>query len=208
MILYHNPLSANCRRVTMTAAYLGLPLEEKTIDFTKGDHKTPEYLAMNANGMIPTLTDGDFKLWESRAIIQYLAAKKPERGMLGKNEREQADVMRWMMWDTAHLSRHVGTVLYETVVKKLFNMGPPDEAAVKAALEQIQRFYGVLDTNLKGKKYLTGDSLTLADLSVAPTFTYADRVPVSLDDYPNIKAWLARITTLDCWKKTQPVLPM
>ena len=92
MILYHNPLSANCRRVTMTAAYLGLPLEEKTIDFTKGDHKTPEYLAMNANGMIPTLTDGDFKLWESRAIIQYLATKKPEREMLGKNAREQADV--------------------------------------------------------------------------------------------------------------------
>lgn len=204
MQLYFNPLSPNCRRAHMTALYLGIPLEEKPMDFAKGDQKAPAFLAMNPNGMVPTLKDGDFTLWESRAIMQYLASMKPEKGLLGKNERERADVTRWLMWDAAHLARHSGTVVFETVVKKVMNMGPPDQAAVAAALEQIKRFYGVLDSTLKGKKYLVGDALTIADLGIASTFTHAEAAHLPVNDYPNIMAWLGRITVLDAWKKTEP----
>ena len=207
MKLYFNPISPNCRRAVMTAVHLGLPVEEKPIDFTKGDHKTPAFLAMNPNGMIPTLTDGDFSLWESRAIMQYLASKKPEAGLLGKNERERADVSRWLFWDSSHLARHMGTILFETFVKKVMNMGSPDASAIAAAREQLKRFYPVLDASLKGRKYLVGDALTIADLGIASTFTYADMIGERVDAYPNIKSWLGRIAALDCWKKTQPQLP-
>jgi glutathione S-transferase len=74
MKLYYNPMSPNVRRVRFTAAVLGMQLEEKKLDFTKGEHKNPEYLALNPNGAVPTLVDGDFVLTESRAIMQYLAS--------------------------------------------------------------------------------------------------------------------------------------
>ena len=82
MKLFYNPMSPNVRRVRLTAAVLGIELEEKKLDFAKGEHKNPEYLALNPNGAVPTLVDGDFVLTESRAIMQYLASQKPESGLL------------------------------------------------------------------------------------------------------------------------------
>jgi glutathione S-transferase len=99
MKLYINPTSPNVRRVRLTAAVLGLQLEEKKLDFAKGEQKNPEYLALNPNGAVPTLVDGDFVLTESRAIMQYLASKKPEMGLLPRDEQVRADVTRWQFWD-------------------------------------------------------------------------------------------------------------
>jgi glutathione S-transferase len=104
MKLYMNVLSPNVRRVRLTAAVLGLPLEEKTIDLARGEQRSPEYLALNPNGAIPTLVDGDFVLTESRAIMQYLAAKKPEAGLVPRDAAAHADVTRWQFWDAAHFS--------------------------------------------------------------------------------------------------------
>ena len=207
MKLYHNPISPNCRRATITARHLGIALDEIPVDVAKGETKTPEYLAMNPNGMVPTLVDGPETLWESRAIMQYLAAKKPGVGLLGKNETERADVTKWLTWDAAHLSRYVGAVLYEVAIKPMFGMGEPDMAAAATAREQVKRFYAVLDKSLAGKKYLVGDLLTIADLSLACAFTYADMTGVPLEGFPNIKSWLARIQALESWKATAPQLP-
>src|SRR6478609_1220541 len=99
MKIYLNKLSPNVRRVMLTAAALGIELEEQTIDFAKGQHKSPEYVALNPNGAVPTLVDGEFVLTESRAIMQYLAAKKPESGLLPKDPAGAADVSRWQFWD-------------------------------------------------------------------------------------------------------------
>lgn len=204
MKLYYNPISPNCRRVTMTAGHLGIPLEDIPIDVVKGETRTPEFLAMNPNGMVPTLADGDFTLWESRAIIEYLADKAPAARLGGTNERERADISRWLNWDAAHLSRHAGAILFEKFIKGILNLGAPDEAAIAAAAEQLNRFLGVLDKSLAGKKYLVGGRLTIADLSVACVFTYREILGVSLDPYPNLRDWLARIEELDCWKATAP----
>src|SRR6185437_15619082 len=86
MKLYMTPASPNARRVRLTAAVLGMDLNEQLVNLAKGEQRQPDYLALNPNGTVPTLVDGDFVLTESRAIMQYLAAKKPESNLLPREE--------------------------------------------------------------------------------------------------------------------------
>ncbi|HTA93184.1 MAG TPA: glutathione S-transferase family protein [Polyangiaceae bacterium] len=202
MKLYLNPLSPNVRRVRLTAAVLGLELEEKLLDFSKGEHKNPEYLALNPNGAVPTLVDGDFVLTESRSIMQYLASKKPESGLLPRDEAARADVTRWQFWDAAHFSPQLGTLGFEKMFKAMMGLGEPDAAKIQDALSNFRRFAAVLEKRLDGKQYVVGNSLTIADLTLASSLMYAQQVEAPLSEFPNLQAWYTRITALDGWKKT------
>jgi glutathione S-transferase len=202
MKLYHNPLSPNVRRVRLTAAILGLALDEHKLDFAKGEHKHPEYLALNPNGAVPTLVDGDFVLTESRSIMQYLAAQKPESGLLPKDERGRADVTRWQFWDSSHFSPQLGTLGFEKVFKGMMGLGEPDLAKVTEALNNFRRFAGVLEKRLEGKKFVVGNALTIADLTLASSLMYAQALELPLAEFPNMKTWFESITALDAWKKT------
>jgi glutathione S-transferase len=204
MKLYMNAMSPNVRRVRLTAAVLGMDLEEKKLDFTKGEHKNPEYLALNPNGAVPALVDGDFVLTESRAIMQYLASKKPESGLLPRDERARADVVRWQFWDASHFSPQLGTIAFEKMVKAMMGMGEPDARRVEDALTNFRRFGAVLNKRLDGKKHVVGDALTIADLTMASSLMYAKQTDVPLGEFPNVQAWFSRISDTDAWKKTNP----
>lgn len=204
MKLYINKLSPNVRRVRLTAAVLGLKIEEIALDFTKGEHKNPDYLALNPNGAVPTLADGDFVLTESRAIMQYLAAKKPESGLLPNDEKGRADVTRWQFWDSSHFSPQVGTLVFQRMLKPMFGMGEPDAAKIDEALVNLRRYAAVLNQHLEGKTYVIGNTLTLADLTLASTLMYAKQVDVPLGEFPHIQTWLSRITALKAWEQTNP----
>src|SRR5271166_1211650 len=202
MKLYHNPLSPNVRRVRLTAAVLGLELEEKQLDFAKGEHKNPEYLALNPNGAVPTLVDGDFVLTESRAIMQYLASKKPESGLLPRDEAARADVTRWQFWDAAHFSPPFAALAFEKFLKSMMGLGEPDSGKIQDALNNIRRFAAVLNKRLEGRQYLVGNALTVADLTVASSLMYAKQAEVPLAEFPNVSTWFSRISDMDAWKKT------
>ena len=202
MRLYYNPLSPNVRRVRLTAAVLGLELEERLLDFSKGEHKNPEYLALNPNGAVPTLVDGDFVLTESRSIMQYLASKKPESGLLPKDEQARADVTRWQFWDSSHFSPQLGTLAFEKMIKGMMGLGEPDATKVAEALTNFRRFAAVLEKRLQGKQYVVGNTLTVADLTLASSLMYAKQVEAPLSEFPNIQAWLSPIMALDGWKKS------
>lgn len=191
MKLYMNPLSPNVRRVRLTAAVLGLDLEEVALDFTRGEHKTPDYLAINPNGAVPTLVDGDFVLTESRAIMQYLA-----RGtdLLPEDARARADVARWQFWDAAHFAPHTGALVFEKLIKPMFGMGDPDPRKVEEALAGFRRFGAVLDQHLDGKRYLVGDALTIADLTIACSLMYARQTDAPLGELPHVTSWLSRVS--------------
>src|ERR1700750_2169900 len=154
MKLYMNVLSPNVRRVRLTAAVLRIELEEKVLDFAKGEHKAPDYLALNPNGTVPALADGDFVLTESRVIMQYLASKKPAAGLLPSDERGRADVTRWQFWDASHFSPQLGTVAFQRVMKQAFGRGPPDASKVDEALSNFRRWAAVLDKQLAGRQYV------------------------------------------------------
>ena len=100
--IYAFPPSPRAFKVMAVANYLGLDWTLRMLDIINGGHKTPEYEALNPNLRMPTLKDGDYVIWESNAICQYLASKKPESGLLPKDERARLDVTRWQFWDLGH----------------------------------------------------------------------------------------------------------
>ena len=204
MKLYLNTLSPNVRRVRLTAAVLELQLEEKTLDFTKGEHKSPEYLALNPNGAVPTLVDGDLVLTESRAIMQYLACKKPESGLFPRDEQTRADITRWQFWDASHFSPQLGTLTFEKIIKPTFGMGESDQGKIEEAISGFRRFGAVLDKCLEGKQYLVGNALTIADLTIACSLMYAKQTDAPLGEFANIASWFSRISNLAAWQKTNP----
>jgi glutathione S-transferase len=205
MKLYMNPMSPNVRRVRLTAAVLGITLEEKKLDFTKGEHKNPEYLALNPNGAVPTLVDGDYVLTESRSIMQYIASTKPESGLLPRDERERADVTRWQFWDASHFSPHVAAVAFERLLKGMMGLGEPDQRKIDDALGSFRRFGAVLNKRLDGgKQYIVGNNLTIADLTLASSLMYSKQSEIPLGEFPNINTWFSRISDMDAWKKTNP----
>jgi glutathione S-transferase len=202
MKLYHNPLSPNVRRVRLTAAVLGIELEEKKLDFAKGEHKNPEYLALNPNGAVPTLVDGDFVLTESRAIMQYLAAKKPESGLLPRDEMARADVARWQFWDASHFSPHLASIAFERLLKGMLGLGEPDANKIQEALGNFRRFGAVLNKRLDGKQFVVGAALTVADLTLASSLMYAKQAEVPLAEFPQVEKWFSRMSEMEAWKKT------
>src|SRR4030095_1835066 len=113
------PPSPRAFKVLAAANYLGIPYEQSSVECRTGAHRTPEYARLNPNMKMPTLEDGDFVLWESNAILQYLASKKPESGLLPKDERARIDVTRWQFWDLAHWDPACAVFVFEYVAKPL-----------------------------------------------------------------------------------------
>src|SRR3712207_1874743 len=98
MKLYTHPLSPACRKVLVAAAILGVPLELEVVNAQASEHRSPAYMRLNPNALFPTLEDGDFVLWESNAILQYIASKTPGNALWPEDARVRADVARWQFW--------------------------------------------------------------------------------------------------------------
>jgi glutathione S-transferase len=206
MKLYYHPNSPNCVDVLATANQLGIALDLELVDLTKGAQKKPEYLEINPNGRVPALVDGDFRLSESNAIMQYIASQKPN-ALWPDDLRARADITRWQFWQASQWNRGAGMLVWENFIKKFLNLGAPDPAKIKEGTELFQASAAMLDGHLKEHKYLVGDGLTLADFSVATMLVYAGPGRYPLENYPNIRSWYARISALDAWKKALPPMP-
>ena len=207
MKLYGFPPSPNTWKVRAVAAHLRIPLELEFVDLVKGASHTPDYLALNPTGRAPTLVDGDFKLWESTAIMQYLASRSAN-SLWPDDSRIRADIMRWQSWDLVHWGHEAcDPLLFERLVKKFVNLGPPDAAAVENALACFNKEAAVLDAHLAKQPYLVGQNVTLADFSVAAPLFHAVAADMPLAPYRNVQAWFGRVAALPCWQETAPQLP-
>ncbi len=204
MKLYGFAPSPNSWQVRALAAHIGVPLDFVAMDFTKGDTRTADFLAINPTARTPALVDGDFKLWETLAIMQYVAGKK-RNALWPDDARARADIARWQSWNLAHWTRDAwGPVLSERFVKKMLNLGPVDEAVIAKATEAFNKEAAVLDAHLAKHKYLVGDALTIADFAVVSPLFYAKDAQLPLGPYPHLRAWSERVTALPCWGETAP----
>lgn len=204
--LHSFPFSPNHIKVAAVLHHLGLEFETVVVDLTKGASFEPGYKALNPNAMIPTLEDGDFKLWESTAIITYLAEKHGSE-LMPRDVRQRAEVNQWLCWQLCHWMPALGTIAFERLAPNFFPGHKTDEAAVEKALTNLKRFAPVLDAQLAGRPYVAGDRLSLADFALAASAFHRQASQTPLEDYPNIQAWLARIESLPAWKKAQPAAP-
>jgi glutathione S-transferase len=201
--LYVFPPSPRAFKVMAIANYLGIEPTLHVVDLIKGEQKSPHYTALNPNMRMPTLRDGDYVLWESNAILQYLAAKRPESGLLPADEKARLDVTRWQFWDLAHWDPACAVFIFENVVKSVvLKSGEPDAAALAKATESFHRLAQVLDGQLKGKKFVTGDTLTVADFSLAAPMNYAEMARFPAEPYSEIKRWYGTLRALPAWQKT------
>lgn len=203
MKLYTNPLSNNGRKVTTVVHHLQLQLDVEVVDLSKGAQRTPEYLAINPNGAIPALVDGDFKLWESNAIAAYLADTSGDRSFFPEGAARY-DALRWMFWEANHWSKALGVLTFEHLLKNMFNMGAPDEARVAAALNDVRKYSRVLNTQLTGRAWLLGDNVTVADFMIGADLTYAAMTGVPVDEFPELARWLSAINALPAFVATAP----
>jgi glutathione S-transferase len=205
MKLYGFPPSPNTWKVRAVAAHLGVPLEMQFVDLTKP--RAAEYLALSPTGRTPTLVDGDFKLTESNAILQYLASQKPN-SLWPNDPRTRADIMRWQCWQLAHWGKEAcEPLIFNRLVKKLLNLGPPDEAAVAKGTEAFHKEAKLLDAQLAKGPYLVGKELTLADFAVAAPLFYIQQGGLPVEPYAKLRDWFGRVSALPAWRDTAPQAP-
>ncbi|MEO8700557.1 MAG: glutathione S-transferase family protein [Kofleriaceae bacterium] len=207
MKLYFHPMSGNSRRALLVATHLDIPLERIVVDLAKGEQRGAPHLDRNPNGRVPVLDDNGFVLWESRAIMQYLADKTPGQTLLPLDPAGRADVTRWLFWCAVHMSAANTVLVFENFVKAIAGRGAPDPVEVARGEALVAQTAPVLDAHLAGKTWVAQDRLTLADLSLASSFALAGPARLPIAPYANIQAWLGRVQELDAWKRTAPQMP-
>lgn len=204
MKLYGFAGSPRTWKVRAVASHLDIPLEYTDLDAAKGENRAPAYLTLNPTGRTPTLVDGDFVLWESDAIIQYLGSKKPNT-LWPDDPRTSADIMRWQNWQSAHWGSDACVpLLFQNLVKRFFDMGPPDASVVAKATEAFHKEAAMLDAHLAKHEWLVGSGPTLADFTVGSYLFYADESKLPVGGYKHIGRWFGQLSALPCWAETAP----
>ena len=204
MRLYHNPMSSNARRTLMTAIHLELPVELAEVDLMNMDDRR-RLGELNPNVKVPVLADGTFLLWESCAIMQYLAGKAPGQTLYPEAAQARADVDRWMFWCAQHFAPAIAVLTWERAWKGMTGCGDADPLEVARGERELAECAFVLDNHLAGRSWVCGDSLTLADFALAAPMMYSDKVALPLAQYDHLQAWFARVQQLPAWQETNPL---
>jgi glutathione S-transferase len=160
--------------------------------------ESADYKKLNPNGLIPTIDDDGFVLWESNAIVRYLAAKHANGTIFPADLRVRADADRWMDWQATVLAPPVSTVLLQVV-----RTAPEkrDAAVLAAACQTCREKAGVLDEALAGRSYLAGQAFTMADIAVGQwMWRYANLVP-DRPKHANLEAWYQRLQERPAYRK-------
>jgi len=208
MKLYVFPPSPNARKVQMVTHHLGLEPEIEIVDLGAGDQHSPAYLAINPNGVMPALQDGDLTLWESNAIMQYLCSKSESQTLWPSDPAAQADVSRWQCWQLTCFGPACGTLVFQNMVKAFFgDDSGPDPDKVAEGTEQFHKYATVLNDHLRGREWIVGTGVTLADLSLASFLGFAGPARIPVAEYDEINRWMESVGALEAWQATEPQMP-
>jgi glutathione S-transferase len=202
MKMHMFPPSSRVTAIVALKFHFSLDWETVVVDLGRGDQQVPSYLLLNPNQKMPTLEDDGLVLWESNAILVYLASKRPESGMWPSGLKEQADVLRWLFWECAHWdTESIGMVVYEKRSKGVLGLGAPDPAFIARGEQNFARFAAVLNDWLRGKAWLVGERLTIADFSIGGLVPPAQTLGLPLVKYSEVVRWYEGLTSLPAWNQ-------
>jgi len=190
--------SVNVKKALWAAEELGLEYQRVDAGLQFGVNKTPEYLKMNPTGLVPTIDDDGFRLWESHTIVRYLASKHGTGALCPTDLRVRADAERWMDWAFAfqRAMRDVFWGLIRTPPEKR------DAKAIEAGRVASNRLAAdVLETSLEKKAYVAGDTFTMGDIPIGCEVQRWMRVPIERPRLPNVEAWFARLGERPAFRK-------
>ncbi len=179
MKLYSFSPTPNNRKVEAFIKHFDLPVEIHFMPFKEHENRTASYLKMNPMGKAPVLEDGDFTLWESNAILCYLATLFPETNCLPIDPRGRANVDRWLYWQAFHLINTIVAVRNKE----------------KDAQKDVDLHIGLLNAQLEGQEYVLAD-LSLVDFALAPYLLGRHGQAIDYTNFPNVSAWLERCNVL------------
>ncbi|QFY43932.1 glutathione S-transferase family protein [Candidatus Methylospira mobilis] len=188
MKLYDMELSGNCYKIRLFCALLGLQYQSVAVDLTLGEHKQPAFLQLNPRGQVPVLDDGGTIVWDSLAILTYLARKYGNEPWLPLAAEPLARVMQWLALSENELLYGLARARAVQKFKRPWDLSQC-QALGKQGL-------AVLERRLSGRQWLADDHPTLADIACYPYVALSSEGDIALDDYPHVCAWLSRIQAL------------
>lgn len=185
---YSTELSGHCHRVKLFLTMLDLPFETEEFDMAAGDQRRPAYLQINPFGEVPAIRDGDTVLFDSNAILVYLARKYGDPSWLPSDPEGAAAVQRW-------LTLAAGPIAYGPCTARLVTVFGV-KLDLRAAREVATKLFNVIENEFRDKSFAAGETPTIADIAAYAYIAHAPEGGISLDPYPNLRAWLRRIEAL------------
>lgn len=189
MKLYDNELSGNCYRIRLLLNQLGMDYEKVNVDIFKGEHKTDEFKKLNPNQKLPVLEDGDFVLWESIAVLIYLAKKYSPNKYFSEEPEKFGEIVQWVTFSKTTIDPYLA-------LARFFVRFLPEEKVDKKELRRLQdngmNALDILENQLRDRSFLTG-AYTIADMSCYPYIKLSPEGGIDLSEFPNVLEWIERI---------------
>lgn len=198
--LWGRPNSSNVKKVLWTLEELNIPYQNTAIGGTYGGTDTPQYRAMNPNGLVPTLQDGDFFLWESNTIVRYLAATYGKDKLWIEDPKNRAQAEKWMDWALSALFIPFGTILQQKV---RLPKEQRDPALAQSAIAKFEQGLALIEQELAKTGWLSGENFGIGDIvpGVAVYYYYELKLYGDLK-FPNVESWYKRLSERPAYRKT------
>ncbi len=197
--IYGGDLSSPANKVRFVANSLGLPYEYIQVKIREGENRTPEFLKLHPAGKIPVIDDHGFVLFESNAIIKYLA-RKAKSPLYPSELEKRAVVDQWINFSSIHIGEAVGKVLYNRIFAPMLKV-PVDERSIQDGLKFLDRFLPVVNYQLAQNAYLAGKDLSLADMTLLAALDPCEVAQIDISFYSNIVKWRRDLKQKDFYTK-------
>lgn len=193
--LYTFHLSTNGRKVHMALEEAHAAYTIKPVNLMKGEQKNPDYLKLNPNGKVPTITDNGVVMWESIAILLYLAEKFPAANLLPTAAADRARAFQWLVWQPTTFSAPVSTLFRQL---RFTAEGQRDQKAIDQARAEVAKNAEILAGGLQGRDYLAG-TCSIADIAFVPYLHVLHELGISLPS--EVEAYYKRLAARPSWGK-------
>ncbi len=189
MKLYTHPLSGNAYKAELLLSHLGAEFEKINIDIFRGENRTDEFRKLNPNCKIPVLVDGDFVMWESNALLFYIARKFAPNSYLPEDPEAFGKVAQWVVFGKTTLDTSLALARFWT---KYLAAEKVDEDALTQKRKEGRAALEILNGALKNREFLS-DGYTIADIACYPYVSLANEGEIDISPYPEVSKWVGRI---------------